>query len=472
MVVGLGVTLVAGFSGGTLAASGTVVQGEGDAYAVGAEASLLGQGPIHVGPVSPALAYVPPNTTQSSAASLVNCSNGVGPSCLDPLVDSVNVLQSNADAGTQPVTAHCEGAPPGFGGNQVVGGSACVTVASVAALNSGAPSPPTDEVVASGVSAEAQMQGCDYSTSVAKTNIATLIVGGTTVIGDGGLVDATPAPNTVVPLGAITVILNEQHHDASGHGWIVNAVHVFSSADLGSLANVDLIIGHAHAESMCDTGTVFTPPANPGGSGQSLPVGTKADSTKFANPGEVVTYTLTITTNGCEVVAAVDDLPSGFQYVAGSAHGDLGTTPTVTQSTSNPAIQQLEWYNPTGWTAATLTETLQAKVPDGAAPGDYVNNVAGESSPPASNGGIVCGSFAFSDTLPLNGPIPANNGQNPGVIVPRPVLPTPASPQVKGVGAPAPIPNTGALTAAGWATPLALLALGGLGLVRRRRRTG
>jgi uncharacterized repeat protein (TIGR01451 family) len=462
-----------GIWGGARAATGIVVQAEGDAYAIGAEASLLGQGPIHVGPVSPALAYVPPNVTQSSAASLVNCTNAVGPNCLDPLVDAVNVLQSNADASLTGVTAHCAGAPPGFGGNTVIGGSACVTIASAAALNSGTPQAPVDNVFASGVTAQSQSQGCGTAGLTGKVNIATLIVGGTTIIGDGGLFDATPAPNTAVPLGIITVILNEQHYDNQGHGLIVNAVHVFTSADLGALANVDLIIGHAHSEDMCNTGTVTTPPANPGATGQSLPVGTKADSTKFANPNEVVTYTLTITTNGCQVVSVVDNLPSGFTYVPGSAHGDLGTNPTVSQSTSNPAIQQVEFFNPTGWSAATLTETLQAKVPMGAAPGDYVNNVAGESSPPAANGGIVCGSFEFSDTLALNGPIPANNGNNPGVIVPRPVVaavvatPTPVA-HVQGVTA---IPNTAGAPSAAWVTPFALGGLfGGLALLRRRSR--
>jgi uncharacterized repeat protein (TIGR01451 family) len=477
VVFGLGAGLAAGFPGGVRAATGTVVQAEGDAYAVGGEASVLGQGPIHVGPVSPALAYVPPNATQSAAAALVNCNNGVAPNCLDPLVDAVNVLQSNADAGLQPVTAHCPGAPPGFGGNSITGGSACVTIASAAALNSGSASDPSDQLFASAVTAESQMQGCDFSKATGKVNIATLNIGGTTIIGDGGLVDATPAPNTVIPLGVVTVILNEQHYDNQGHGFIVNAIHVFTSADLGQLANVDLIIGHAHSEDMCDTGTVSTPPANPGGSGQALPTGTKLDSTKHANPGEVVTYTLTITTNGCEVVSVVDFLPSGFQYVTGSAAGDLGAPTQVTQSTSNPAIQQVEWYKPDGWTAATLTETLRAQVPPDAAPGDYVNNVAGESSPPASSGSLTCGSFEFSDTLPVNGPVPANNGNNPGIIVPRPTAatptPAPAAPisSVQGVTKVASIPNTSGPLPAGWATPLALLGLAGLVILRRRRRS-
>ena len=468
LTVSAAAALGSGF-GGARAATGSVVLAEGDAYAVGAEASLLGQGPIHVGPVSPALAYVPPNGTQSSAASLVNCTNAAGPNCVDPLVDAVNVLQSNADASSHGVTAHCDGAPPGFGGNTVVGGSACVTIASAAALNSGTTSAPADTVFASGVTAESQMQGCDDSSATGKVEIAHLAVAGTTIIGAGGLVDATPGPNTVVPLGAITVILNEQHYDNQGHGFIVNAVHVLTSADLGALANVDLVIGHAHSEDMCDTGTVTTPPANPGASGQSLPTGTKADSTKFANPGEVVTYTLTITTNGCEVVSVVDDLPSGFQYVTGRAHGDLGTTPTVSQSTSNPAIQQLEWFNPTGWSAATLTETLQAKVPDGAAPGDYVNNVAGDSSPPIANAGAVCGAFEFSDTLPLNGPNAADNGNNPGIIVPRPPAAAPAA-NVQNLTGVHTLPNTAGAAPAVWGPPLGLAGLGMLLALRRRRR--
>ncbi len=476
VAIGLGAALATGLGMGARAATGgAVVQAEGDAYAVGAAASVLGRGPIPVGPVSPAQAYVPPNATQSAAASLVNCDNAQRPSCVDPLVDSVNVLQSNADAGIAPVTAHCPGAPAGIGGNSVTGGSACVTVASVSALNTGAAAEPTDLVFASGVTAESQFQGCDYGAATGKVVIANLTVGGTTVVGPGGL-DLTPSPNTVIPLGLVTVILNEQHYDNQGHGWTVNAVHVFTSGDIGSLANVDLVIGHAHSEDMCDTGTVSTPPANPGGSGQALPTGTKADSTKHANPGEVVTYTLAIATNGCEVTSVVDQLPSGFQYVSGSASGDLGTTPTVSQSPSDPAIQLLEWDNPNGWKAPTLTETLQARVPADAVPGDYVNNVAGESTPQASSGSLTCGSFEFSDTLATNGPITANNGNNPGVIVPRPIAAAPSTPTpaIAVTQAITGTPNTGAAPATGWATPAGLLALGGTLLLtlRRRRRIG
>jgi len=479
----MGLAIGAAASWGTRAEAQTptVVQAEGDAYAVYAQASLLGQQPIHVGPVSQSLAYVPPGTTQNSAASLVNCTNSVGPSCLDPLVNGLNVLQSNADAGITPVKTHCDGAPPGFGGETITGGNACVTIASIAALNAGSPDKPQDQLFASAVTSESQMQGCGYGKAIGKTEILNLTIGGTELVGPdpGALFDVTPPANTVISVGGlITVILNEQHYDNQGHGFIVNAIHVFTSADLGSLANVDLVIGHAHSEDMCDTGTVSTPPGNPGGGGQNVPTGTKLDSTKHADPGEVVTYTLTITSNQCEVVSVTDFLPSGFQYVAGSASGDLGTSPTVTQSTSNPAIQQLDWYNPSGFLKAKLVETFKAKVPANAAPGDYVNNVAGDSSEPAGSQ-LGCGSFEFSDTLPVNGPIPANNGNNPGIIVPRSGgTPTPAptatpTAAVSPVTTPISTPNTAGGSPAGWATPFGLFLLGGLAVLRRRasRRT-
>jgi uncharacterized repeat protein (TIGR01451 family) len=477
----LAAALAPGISGGARAATGSVVQAEGDAYAVAAVASLLGSGPTHQGPVSPALASVPPGTAQSSAPSLAKCSNGAGTGCADPLTTAVDVAQSNADAGIQGVTAHCDGAPAGIGGNTVVGGSACVTIASASTLNTGSPGKPADAVIGTGISAISQTQGCGGTASTGTVRIKSLVVNGTAVVGPDP-VETTPAPNTVVPLGAVTVILNEQHYDAQGHGLTVNAVHVFSSADLGSLANVDLVIGHAHSEAMCDSGTVIMPPLNPnaGATPQSLPTGTKADSTKSANPGEVVTYTLTIAGNGCKVVSVVDMLPSGFQYVAGSAAGDLGPTPSVTQSPANAAVQQLEWYNPTGWPAAKLSETLKVKVPSSAVPGMYVNNVSGDSSPPMATATIACGAFVFSDTMPLDGPVAADNGTNPGVIVPRSgVAPAVAPANQPGVapaaaeaGAAAAVgtPNTaGGPPAAVVATLFALAGLGAAALLGRRR---
>jgi uncharacterized repeat protein (TIGR01451 family) len=477
----LGAALIPGISGGARAATGSVVQAEGDAYAVAAVASLLGSGPTQVGPVSPALASVPPGHVLSSAPSLARCGNGTGTGCTDPLTTAVDVVQSNADAGIRGVTAHCDGAPPGIGGNTVVGGSACVTIASAATLNTGSSDKPADVVVGTGISAISQTQGCGSTASTGTVRIKSLVVNSTTVVGPDPI-ETAPAPNTVVPLGAVTVILNEQHYDAQGHGLTVNAVHVFTSSDLGSLANVDLTIGHTHSEAMCDSGTVLTPPANPNAAAanQSLPAGTKADSTKSANPGEVVTYTLGIAGNGCKVVSIVDTLPSGFSYVAGSATGDLGTTPSVTQSPANSAVQQLEWYNPTGWSADKLSEALQVKVPASSAPGMYVNNVAGDAAPPMAKATIACGAFVFSDTLPLDGPVAADNGINPGVIVPRSVVGAsvrPAGqPGVVPAGAEAAAaalvgtPNTAAAPPAGLlTTSFALAGLGAAALLGRRR---
>jgi len=464
------------------AATGSVVQAEGDAYAVGAEASLLNSAqPVHVGPLSPSLASVPPQPAQSNAATLDSCSGGTGTGCVDPLTTAVDVVQSNADAGIHGVTAHCDGAPTGIGGNSLTGGSACVTIASAAALNTASQSAPADAVIGTGISAISQTQGCGSAASTGTARIKSLSVGGTTIVAPDPL-ETAPAPNTVIPLGAVTVILNEQHHDNQGHGLTVNAVHVFTSADLGQLAAVDLVIGHAHSEAMCDVGTALTPTSNANATGQSLPTGSKADSTKSANPGEVVTYTLTVSGNGCQVVSIVDVLPSGFRYLAGSAKGDLGAAPAVSFSPGNATVQQLEWYNPTGWSAATLTETLQVMVPVTATPGDYVNNVAGDSSPPIASAGIACGAFAFSDVMPLTGMGAFVDGSNPGVVVPR----TTGGPPVGGSaipgGAPAVVPantggtptvgtpNTAADDAAPWAAPFAVAAL--VAAVMRRRGLG
>jgi uncharacterized repeat protein (TIGR01451 family) len=47
-----------------------------------------------------------------------------------------------------------------------------------------------------------------------------------------------------------------------------------------------------------------------------------ADSTKHANPGEEVSYTLSIDNSGCGITSVTDVLPPGFHFV--SASGDLG----------------------------------------------------------------------------------------------------------------------------------------------------
>lgn len=455
-----------------------VVQAEGDAYSVYGEASVLGGGPIHVGPLTPTEAYVPPSTAPHTSASVINCKSAGPAVCVDPLLDGLNVLQSNADAGLTPTKTNCDGAPPGFGGDSIVGGNACETIASVAALNSGTPTAPMDNLFASAITVESQMQGCDYGkNAVGKMEIANLTIGGQEVIGpDPGSILGdvlTPAPNTVISIGALTVILNEEHYDNQGHGFIVNAIHVFTSDDLGALANVDLVIGHAHAEDMCASGTVTAPPSNPGSTGQNLPVGSKLDNTKSADPGEVVTYTLTITSNSCEVTSVTDMLPPGFTFIPGSESGDLNVTPVPGPGNS------IEFYNAGGFLKAKLVETFKAKISDTEAHGDYVNSVAGDSSPAASDATSACGAFEFSDTLPVNGPIAANNGNNPGIIVPRSGTPTPtavptAAPtqSVQAVTTPAAVstPNTAAGSPAAWGTPLGLALLGGAVLLRRRRR--
>ena len=166
-----------------------------------------------------------------------------------------------------------------------------------------------------------------------------------------------------------------------------------------------MIIAHAHSEANCEHGTTDTG-ALPG---PNRPVVAKVDSTKHANGGEVVTYTITIDDKGCTVTRVTDVLPPFFTYVEGSATGPLGkpvvgTAPGGTQ-------QELEWYRATGLGTGKLTETIQARIAAGATPGQYVNNVDGLSD---------CGQFHAEDYLAVSTGPAANQGDNPGIILPRP----------------------------------------------------
>jgi hypothetical protein len=109
-----------------------------------------------------------------------------------------------------------------------------------------------------------------------------------------------------------------------------------------------------------------------------------------------------------------------------------------------------------------ITVTLDPNTPNGL----YINNIFGTSD---------CGSFVGSDFPGITtGPI-ANQGNHPGIIVPRPAPPAaPAAPPASGTEAAAlttPFTGTGAPDAAIWlgASLLALLSLAGVGVIQARR---
>ena len=472
-----------------VSAATTPAQAEGDAYAVGGQAFLLGtnlsQTPIQVGPVAATHAVVPPGTTSVSNLGVVQFNSGGA----QPLLDYANVASSNSKATLVPQASTNCAVPPqaltaGFIQSPLTGASGCVDIAQAGLINSGTAQAPVDNLVAAGVEAQSITQSCT-ATPKGFVNIARLSIGGQDVIGGTSplLSTNTPPPNTVVPLIVGFVVLNEQRYDNHGHGLIVNAIHVYTATEIGALASVNVTIGHAHSEAFCAEGTTDTggTGSNPGGDTSPVPVVSKLDSTKHANPGETVTYTITVDTKGCNVERVTDLLPPGFTFV--SASGGLGT-PNAGPSPFDPGDTQVDFFNPSGFTATnnTLTETIVAAIPANAADGMYINNVNGQSAPPAGST-AGCGEFQGSDTLPVTsappGAPPGTTGTNPGIIVPRPgpsaaATPTPTS----AVQALTGTPNTGAAAAAGsGGRGAALLGAGGLlgiagmaFLGRRRRR--
>ena len=371
---------------------------------------------------------------------MLSCNATVSPPCADPLVSVVEAAHDTAKATSVPVAA--TGCAPGalpddFVGKPLTGASACAQVTHVSGLNNGTVAGPAYQLEADAVSAQSLSQSCS-ARPTGVVNIASLKVGGQTVVGKGGL-PSTPAPNTVVDLQLAKVILNEQHMDAQGHGLTVNAVHVITNPQVGALAGADVIIAHAHSEANCEHGTTDTG-ALPG---PNRPVVAKVDSTKHADGGEVVTYTITIDDKGCTVTRVTDVLPPFFAYVEGSASGPLGkpvvgTAPGGTQ-------QELEWYRATGLGTGRMTETIQARIAPNATPGQYVNNVDGLSD---------CGQFHAEDYVAVASGPAANQGDNPGIILPRPgqgveaattsAAPAPAVNPAAPAIAPGNLPNTSA----------------------------
>lgn len=464
-----------------VAAAPPTDQAEGDAYAVQAQAFLLGTAlgptPIQVGPLAPAYANVPPGATAFSQSGAVTFdSHGA-----QPLVDYANVVNDTAKANTgsaaagDQATTQCAVPPQaltsGFVAGPLTGGNACAAIAQVGLLNAGSAQSPSDAVVAAAVEAQSLTENC-VDPPKGFVNIARLSVGGTDIIGGSSplLGTNTPAPNTQVDIPPLLhLILNEQHYDNQGHGLTVNAIHLFTDQAIAGLAQADVVIGHAHSEATCVSGTSNTG-ALPNPGNLPLPVVNKSDSTKSANPGEQVTYTIGIDNKGCTITRITDILPPGFTFV--SASGPLGD-PVVS---TYPGTQQqaLNWFAPSGFPSSPnpLVETVVVQVSPNEPAGLYVDNVVGQSAPPTGSTG--CGAFQGIDILPVTtappGSPPGTTGTNPGVIVPRP----PAGPTSGVSGAATPpvttTPNTGAGSSASLGMAVAVAGLIALGIGSRRRR--
>jgi uncharacterized repeat protein (TIGR01451 family) len=424
-----------------------------------------------IGPVAAARAYVPPGTAQHSPVATLTCA-GLSPACPTPLVEELQVLGGGAKAvieGTE--TAQCDNMPTDFASGALLGGNGCISVAHAKVTPAG--------VVANGVAVQSQVQGCEsYDGAVAHVAIGDVTVNDTVVKPPDS---APPAPNTHVPAGPYTVILNEQHYDNEGHGFTVNAVHVFTTATAGPAESVDVVIGHAHSELFCDAGTVTTPPDNPSATGQKLPIGTKDGSPATVAAGDTVTYTITVDPQGCLVTRVTDVLPPGFTYVDGTASGDLGAAPAA--ATAINGQQTLRFFNGAGFAlpaeATVLTETFDVLVPADATPGQYVNDVDGTSTPAAADTSATCGEFAFSDTGTAVGAVAekeettTTTTSSTTTTTEAPTTTTTVAPGSGVLGAREPepaaeLPETGLGSAWAWGQRFALLAIG-LGLAGRRR---
>jgi hypothetical protein len=438
---------------------------EGDSYAAYGQVfvqPVLGKPPVTVGPLSAARATIPPGSDpQSASNSLVNFS---GPG---PLVHHIAAASSNAKAtlGSTPKTdcwSPDDTVPvvtPPFNPGPLTGGNACSHVADAGIIPQGtAPAPVVDLVSAQAVDVQSITQSCT-ATPVGAFNLVNLTI-------QGNPIQLGPVPpNTVIPLAIGTLILNEQIYDNHGHGLTVNGIHVFLTSQLSPLLGADVIVAHAHSEALCsdssttDTGTLPCIGANP----CVRPVITKADSTKSANPGETVTYTVDIDPKTCPITSVTDILPLYFHYVSSS--GNLGTPQLPIPSLTN-GQQVLFWSNGGAPLAAAPHEVITVTLDPNTPPNLYINNVFGTSD---------CGSFAGIDFgILTTGPI-ANQGNHPGIIVPRPAPPAaPAAPPASGTEAAAlttPFTGTGAPDAAIWlgASLLALLSLAGVGVIQARR---
>ncbi len=438
--------------GGIAAAAAPVpAQASGESYLVGGTVTVATAAPVFIGPVEPAAAYVPGNNGANDV-SIVTC--GPTPACADPVISNAQAVQDTAKATlTQSPTTSCTAASsPPLDNGQLTGANACSSAAKVGVLNLGLPALLPIDVGA--VQVQSLTQSCTTAPA-AHFNLASLKIGvaGTNIVPAGVV-----APNTKIalpaPLVGVTVILNEQTFDSSGHGLTVNAAHIFIGGALAPVATADIIVGHTHSQAFCDTGTTDTGP----GSGGGLQSGTKTDGSPSVVQGGSQTYNLSINHGNpaCLITTVVDTLPPGFTYMAGSATGDLGTPTTGVAPVT--AQVTLTFFNRAGFPATPdpLTETIGANVSATLAPGQYVNNVTTLSS---------CGQVNLSD--------------NPGTIVtaaptgsPTPT-PTQTSPPATnppgGPGGP-PVPPTGQGGTSSWGVLLlsAGLAVTTTGLVLRR----
>lgn len=184
------------------------------------------------------------------------------------------------------------------------------------------------------------------------------------------VVPNNPAPNTVIPLGLLTVIVNEQHPASDGRGLVVNALHVTSTGAGSPLLHGDIIVSHALSTVVCPNGA--------GSTGGSSPITlNKTASVSSVHPGDQFSYSATITnhsTTPCLVNSFIDHLPQAFTFT--STNGALGTHATATNRSGGGSDVTIT-PSPTVTipAGASVSQTFVVTTKPDAAPGTYANDL-------------------------------------------------------------------------------------------------
>ncbi|GAC1601327.1 MAG: hypothetical protein NVS3B21_28880 [Acidimicrobiales bacterium] len=381
----------------TPAAAQTVANsGFGDGYGLSINATLLaGNVPVAVPAVSRSTSDCPP-VTAPKPANLVQA----GP------IPAGGDLVQNASAVSGTATTDCVA-----GTASATGSASNVQLFATANLKPMITADVLKGVANSSCSAPPDGKGSAF---------VNLSIGGTPV-------PASPAPNTVIPLGVLTVVVNEQHPADDGRGFVVNALHVFGNSSAAGLFTGDVIIGHAFSSVSCANGAGTT-----GADATNPIVMVKTATPTSVDPGGTVTYSVAIKNNSktkdCLVNSFTDHLSPAFSY--GSTSGDLGTKATASP---RPGGGQDIVIN-AGTMPVTIpknggskTQTFTVTANNDAAPGTYFNNIE-----------LLCsdlGNFvARGAPVTINAPAPAPTGNTaaPAAQLPRTGGPGPLVPLAGG----------------------------------------
>lgn len=160
-------------------------------------------------------------------------------------------------------------------------------------------------ITADAIESTSEINGvCGSLTPTGSTTLtnAVLTVGTNDVI-----LDASPAPNTIIDVNAlglagVTLVLNEQIQGGDGitsSSMVTNALHLTLNISVAGLVTLtgDIVLGHSEAAIDCNTADLSI---------------NKTASAAQVTVGDTLTYTVTVTNNGPDIATAVsieDTLP-------------------------------------------------------------------------------------------------------------------------------------------------------------------